>query len=108
MQRMVCGVDLYAERIGRVLYAVCAMRRILFWGCVFGLLAFLPQNNVTAEPPASGEMVEVPKAVAEGQLAKYRTSLSRVAELEAKLRQMEGRAESCAASFGEMHRPGPV
>jgi hypothetical protein len=84
------------------------MKRIFFWGAVFGLLAFLPQNNVTAEPPSSGEVVQVPKAIAEGQLAKYRATLARVNELEAKLKQMEGRAESCAASFGDMHRPGPV
>jgi hypothetical protein len=82
--------------------------RVLVWGAVLGVLAFLPHNNVTAEPPASGEVVQVPKSIAEGQLAKYRASLARVNELEAKLRQMEGRAESCAASFGEMHRPGPV
>lgn len=84
------------------------MKRIVVWGFVFGLLAFLPQNNVTAEPPAAGEVVQVPKAIAEGQLTKYRAALARANELEAKLKQMEGRAESCAASFGEMHRPGPV
>lgn len=80
------------------------MKRTL--SCVFAVLAFLPYNAVTAEPPA--DVIEIPKTIAEGQLAKYRIALSRVAELEAKLRQMEGRAESCAASFGEMHRPGPV
>jgi hypothetical protein len=81
------------------------MKRALSCVCVCVLLV-LPRDTVTAEP--SVEMIEVPKAIAEGQLAKYRAALARVSELEAKLRQMEGRAESCASSFGEMHRPGPV
>jgi hypothetical protein len=84
---------------------VCVKRVAL---CAFFLFALLPYNTVTAEPPAAGEVIEIPKSIAEGQLAKYRVALARVTELEAKLRQMEGRAESCAASFGEMHRPGPV
>lgn len=95
------------KEIDRYLSRPARFPIVLFWAVILGLFLLWPQETTQAEPPAAGETITIPMAVAEAQLRKYHAALERIEKQDKEIARLTFDASACAANFGGMHRPAP-